>query len=101
VLEQKFQMISGTARVGGRSVRLQNARLRGDQISFSFTADINGAALKHDFSGRVEADGISGNVALTGSSMQGRLDWNAARGAANTGARTHPISTFFLAQSIQ
>jgi hypothetical protein len=101
VLEQKFQMISGTARVGGRSVRLQNARLRGDQISFSFTVDINGAALKHDFSGRVEADGISGNVALTGSSMQGRLDWNAARGAANTGARTHPISTFFLVQSIQ
>lgn len=101
VLEQKFQMISGTARVGRRSVRLQNARLSGDRISFSFTADINGAALKHDFSGRVEADSISGNVVLTGSSMQGRLDWNATRGAANTGARTHPISTFFLAQSIQ
>lgn len=100
-LEQKFQMISGTARVGGRSVKLQNARLNGDQISFSFTTDVNGTALKHDFSGRVEADVISGSVALSGSAMQGRLDWKAIRSVAKTGSSPHSHSTLFVAQSIQ
>jgi hypothetical protein len=101
ILEQKFQMVSGTARIGGRSIKLQNARLSGDRISFSFTADVNGAALKHEFSGRVEADTITGNVALSGSAMQGRLDWNANRDAAKAGAHAPPISTLSLAHSIQ
>jgi hypothetical protein len=101
ILEQKFQMVSGTARIGGRSIKLQNARLSGDRISFSFTADVNGAALKHEFSGRVEADTITGNVALSGSAMQGRLDWNANRAAAKAGAHVPPISTLSLAHSIQ
>lgn len=100
-LDQKYQSISGAARVGGRSVKLQNARLRGDQISFSFTAEVDGAALKHDFSGRIEGDAISGDVVLSGSRMQGRLDWNAKRATAKTGAIPHPISTLSLAQSIQ
>ena len=100
-LDQKFQSISGTVRVGGRGARLQNARLRGDRISFSFTTEVNGAALKHDFSGRIEGNAISGSVALSGSRMQSRLDWNAKRAAAKTGAIPHSISTFSLAQSIR
>jgi SAM-dependent methyltransferase len=45
-LDQKFQMISGSVRVGGRATSpLQNAKLTGDQISFSFTAEVNGNPL--------------------------------------------------------
>src|SRR5688572_21826247 len=80
-LEQKFQMIAGTVRLNGQSVKLQDAQLRGDQISFSFTADVNGNALKHDFEGRVSGNAIDGSVRLAGSRSQGQLEWNAARGA--------------------
>ncbi len=80
-LEQKYQMISGTARVGGRSVKLQDARLRGDQISFSFSAEVNGSPLKHGFSGRVTGNTIEGAASLAGSRSQGQHEWNAARGA--------------------
>ena len=81
VLEQKFQAISGTVRVGGRSVTLQDARLRGDRISFSFSAEVNGSALKHGFSGRVAGNAIDGTVSLAGGRTQAQLEWNATRGA--------------------
>ena len=81
MLEQKFQMISGTVRVGGRSVRLQDAKLRGDQISFSFSAEVNGSPLEHGFSGRVTGNTIEGTASLAGSRSQGQFEWNATRGA--------------------
>ncbi len=81
VLEQNFQVISGVVRAGGRSVKLQDAKLRGDQISGSFMADINGAALKHEFSGRVTGGSIEGSVKLTGSRTQGQVEWSATRGS--------------------
>ena len=80
VLEQNFQMLTGTVRVGGRSVNLQDAKLRGDQISGSFTADVNGSALKHEFTGRVAGGSIEGSVKLSGARTQGQLEWNATRG---------------------
>jgi hypothetical protein len=80
-LEQKYQMISGTVRVGASSVTLQDARLRGDQISFSFSADVNGSPLEHRFSGRVTGNTIEGTANIAGSRSQGQLEWNAIRGA--------------------
>ncbi len=80
VLEQNFQMLTGTVRVGGRSASLQDAKLRGDQISGSFTADVNGSALKHEFTGRVAGGSIEGSVKLSGARTQGQLEWNATRG---------------------
>jgi len=80
VLEQNFQMISGVVRVGGRSVKLQDAQLRGDQISFSFSADVNGSPVKHEFSGRVAGNAIEGAVTLAGSRTRAELEWNATRG---------------------
>ncbi|MCW5606305.1 MAG: class I SAM-dependent methyltransferase [Burkholderiales bacterium] len=97
-LTQQFQMISGTARIGGRSVKLQNARLRGDQISFTFAAEVNGAQVKHDFTGRVAGDSIVGDAALSGSRIRSRLEWDAKRAAPAAGAA--PSIPFpFLAQS--
>ena len=80
VLEQNFQVIGGTVRVSGHSVKLQDAKLSGDQISGNFTVDINGAPMKHEFSGRVSGGTIEGSVKLTGTRMQGQYEWNAARG---------------------
>jgi SAM-dependent methyltransferase len=65
-LEQRFQMIEGTATVNGRSVPLQNARLRGDAIEFTvaleggkpmlFRGRVNGSKIEP----RAEAGAMSG-----------------------------------------
>ncbi len=68
-LKQTFQMISGTLRSGGKSTPIANARLRGDQISFS----AGGA----QYSGRVNGDMIEGSVKSGGSTGK----WSAARTA--------------------
>ena len=62
------------------SVKLLDATLRGVEISGSFTADVNGSALKHEFAGRVAGGSIEGSMKLSGSRAQGQLDWSATRG---------------------
>ena len=54
-LEQRFQMIEGTATVNGRSVPLQNARLRGDAIEFTVALEGGKPML---FRGRVNGNQI-------------------------------------------
>ncbi len=81
-LTQKFQEFAGEARVGGRNAKLLNAKLRGAEISFRFTADVNGAPVRHEFTGRVENDAITGTARLTGARLQGQHDWTAQRVAA-------------------
>jgi len=78
-LEQRYQVITGSAAVGGRTVKLQNARLRGDAIRFSFTAEVNGAPVKHEFSGRVAGEAVTGSAQLSGARLQGQHDWSARR----------------------
>ena len=55
-LTQSFQMISGTLNAGGRSLPIENGRLRGNQIEFtaggtSYTGRVNGDAMKGDVKG--------------------------------------------------
>jgi len=54
VLEQTFQMLSGTLRLEGTRTQIENGRLRGDEISFS-------AGGAH-YVGRVNSDVISGEM---------------------------------------
>ena len=84
-LEQRYQTVSGAVRVGGRTVKLQDARVRGAEISFSFTAEVNGGPVKHEFSGKVEGDVMNGSAALSGARVQGQQEWNARR-PSRTGA---------------
>jgi hypothetical protein len=78
-LEQKFQAISGSARVAGRTVKLQNARVNGADIRFSFTAEVNGAPVRHELSGKVDGDTITGLARLSGARVQGQFEWHAQR----------------------
>jgi SAM-dependent methyltransferase len=78
-LEQNFQMISGTVRVGGRSAKLQDAKLRGDQISANFTIEVNGGAVKHELAGHVAGANMEGSVKLTGGRSVGQQEWSATR----------------------
>ena len=70
-LKQKFQVIDGTATVGGRTLPLQDASLRGDAIAFTVVLDDGKRVL---FRGRVNgntiepradaADGVTGWIAV-------------------------------------
>ena len=78
-LDQMFQNASGSVRVNGRSVPVQDAKLRGDQLTVSFTADVDGAPAKHIFTGTVAGDSITGTADLSGARLNSRLDWAARR----------------------
>lgn len=80
-LRQTYQSITGSAWIGGREIKLQSARLQGPDIHFAFIAAINGALVKHEFSGKVEGDSISGTASLSGTRIQAQLEWNARRPA--------------------
>jgi hypothetical protein len=87
-LEQKYQVITGAASVGGRSARLQGARLRGGEIRFNFTMEMNGSPVKHEFTGKVAGEAVTGSARLSGARLQGQHEWTARRIAqASTGPR--------------
>ena len=82
-LQQEFQVVSGSARVGGRSVPIQDARLTGDRLTLSFTAEVGGMPVKHELSGTVNGANIDGTADLSGPRLQARMDWAATRSAAS------------------
>lgn len=83
--EQKYQMLSGTAQVNGRPVKILDAKLRGAELAFSFTAEVNGNPVKHEFSGNVDGGRVIGQVALSGSRLTARVEWIAERGGMKAG----------------
>lgn len=80
-LNQTFQVVSGTVTVNGRAIPLQNVKLNGDELSFSFAADLGAGPVKHEFRGKADGGKISGSGSLSGSRSQGRYDWYAQRTA--------------------
>ena len=91
VLAQQFQNAEGFARVGNRRESLTSMSLRGDQLSFVFDMTITGVGrTRHEFSGRVNGDQITGTVKVAlpeGKSAD--LPW-AARRVASSGFITRP-----------
>jgi hypothetical protein len=78
VLEQTFQMLGGQATVGAQPAQIGNARMRGEAIEFALVARVDGRDLRHEFSGRVSGDAITGTVAVHTTPSQ-RLEWSATR----------------------
>ena len=76
---QQYQVLSGSARVNGRAVAVQGATLRGTELSFSFVTEVNGAPVKHGFTGRVNGDRIFGQVMLSGARLAASVEWVAER----------------------
>ena len=74
-LSQAFQALDGGVRAGGRPGRIEQGKMRGDEIRFILTAEAGGRALRQEFSGRVSGDTISGTIRSAG----GELDWKATR----------------------
>ena len=103
VLEQTFQILSGRATVGAQPAQLGNARMRGEAIEFALVARIDGRDVRHEFSGRVSGDAITGTVAVRAAPSQ-RLEWNAtrvARGKMTIEASARSVSDFGPAHTLR
>lgn len=72
-LEQKFQMPVGAAVVQGQPLRLTEARVKGDAVTFTLT----GEAGVQRYTGRIDGNSISGEVVLR--SGERALPWRAQR----------------------
>jgi SAM-dependent methyltransferase len=77
-LEQTFQKLQGAADVDGRRARFGPGRMKGSEITFSLTAEIEGKAVEHRFSGRLAGDEITGTVSV-GTENPLKLQWKAVR----------------------
>jgi SAM-dependent methyltransferase len=74
-LSQTFQMLEGALQAGAGRGRMEQGRMRGDEIRFILSAEVDGRPLRQEYSGRVSGDTISGRVNLAG----GEFDWKATR----------------------
>jgi SAM-dependent methyltransferase len=74
-LQQSFQAIEGAVRSGGRSSRIEKAKLSGEDISFAIPVD--GAT--HEYSGRIVNHAIDGRVRIVRGAQARELPWSAAR----------------------
>lgn len=84
-LQQKFQEVRGTVRVNGRAVPISNAKLSGAELSFGFSVDIAGGAVKHELGGRVDGNRIIGDAVLSGNRLAARAEWVGVREPAKSG----------------
>ena len=87
--EQTFQLVHGTARVGGKDLRLPQFRVAGERIAFNLAIPSGSAAVTHRFSGQIKGDVIEGTVAIGDGAAQRVLPWRArqtARGEMKMGA---------------
>ncbi len=72
-LEQKFQMLVGAAVAQGQPLRLGDARVKGDAVSFT----LSGTADVQRYTGRIDGNRITGEVVLR--SGERALPWRAER----------------------
>ena len=74
---QKFQDISGTVKFNGTSAPIENARLTGEEISFT-VADARDKS-RYEFSGRLTGGRIVGDMRVVAANAQRQLEWTAQR----------------------
>jgi len=73
-LRQQFQKVEGEVVLDGKPGQLRDAKLRGDQISFTV---LDASGVRRDFSGRVAGNAMQGVVKLPDGSSEAK--WSATR----------------------
>ena len=71
-LKQQITRVAGSARIGGRDVLLEEAKLRGERFTFKLAL----GGKMYDFSGTVKGSSMEGTVADTGGGT--KAAWSAA-----------------------
>jgi hypothetical protein len=79
---QRFQMLSGNARINDRSAQIQGARVRGEEVTFWLTTGSGAGAVRHEFTGKVQGDSINGTVRVHAGKKVDQAAFTARRTAA-------------------
>jgi hypothetical protein len=74
---QRFQMLEGSARDGGRQIALVAPKIEADRLTFAFFAKPGDNATRHEFTGTVKGDAIEGIVKVGAGASQQQLPWSA------------------------
>ena len=77
-MRQRFQEVNAEALIDGSTATGHGVALRGDLIAFELSRAIAGRTVRHEFSGRVAGDRISGRVRIGGAGGE-TLAWEASR----------------------
>jgi hypothetical protein len=75
--QQTFQELRGTASAAGTAARIEEPRLRGDEIRFTLVAQVNGRAMRQEFAGRIAGDTIRGKARAP--HAESGAEWQATR----------------------
>ena len=75
--DQLFQILEGTMRAGATSTALRGRVSNGDQISFTTPAKGSPGGLRHEFTGRIAGDAISGTVRIGEGNAMRQANWTA------------------------
>ena len=75
---QRFQMLSGSVKVGAATVPIRNAQLVGDRVSFDCETTLAGVSTRLEFRGRVSGAAIEGTASVRDHKGSATLPWNAA-----------------------
>jgi len=78
-LHQQFQEVRGTVSMGDTETRITDAKLVGDQLSFTVARDVGGQRVTASYAGSVSGDTIGGGVSVQGGSAAGEHQWTAQR----------------------
>ncbi len=81
-LAQRFQMLSGTAKLNDRTAQVQGARVRGEDVTFWLTTGSGANAVRHEFSGRLQGDTINGTLRVHAGKKVDQAVFSAKRTAA-------------------
>lgn len=78
-LKQRFQDMEGTVEVIGLEGRVHHGSVSGTRIAFSADVEIEELMVRHDFSGEIDGNTITGTVRLSGGVRPVTLPWRATR----------------------
>jgi hypothetical protein len=68
--EQTFQALSGSAQVAGKPARVENPRVRGEDIAYTLVASIDGREARYELSGRIAGESMEGKARAPGGSAE-------------------------------
>ncbi|MBD2120119.1 cyclopropane-fatty-acyl-phospholipid synthase family protein [Trichocoleus sp. FACHB-262] len=69
LLRQQFQQVTGAATAGNATLAIRNAKLTGNQISFTTNKKVQGQAATIQFAGRVEGNTLKGIATVQGAGL--------------------------------
>jgi hypothetical protein len=69
LLRQQFQQVTGAATAGTATLPITNAKLNGNQISFTTNRKVQGQAATIQFTGQVEGNTLKGTATVQGAGL--------------------------------